>query len=714
MATFGFGSAKPAGSTTFGSTTGTGFGSPAPAVGGTTFGASSAFGAPSGTTSAFGTTPSVGGFGSNPSGTTTGGFGTTSAFGSTTGTTATAPAFGASTTTPSFGLGGTNTAPAFGSTSTTTTGFGSPSAFGSNTTGGNAFGAPSSGSAFGSSTTTGAAPTFGGFGTPAATTTTGTTGGFGGFGSLGGGAFGASNTAAKPATTGFGTTGFGTTSGLSGFGTGTTTGGGFGTTAPTTSFGTTGFGTTGFGATSTLGTTSSLSFGGMGGAKPAVLEEKIPLETKYSDLPQPYRDEIDRTFREFKEPMRNTLAAIKSRVENKAAHELHDTLQILHLQVVKLETYQSNLKETIKPFLDEMKTLHREYRIASSNGLNQIRNRGGGISGGRTVLLDEILPNRFYTLSLEKLEKRLEESISTVANLERFVSARLRSQQESSSSVIHLRPRANIPPSNTKIGPAQLLTLIKQQAEIFGQIAADVQVIHQMAEEMRSEYLRRRAARGGDVALEPSPFELADRKEAAEKKQAEQRIKSESERYYLQQASNTPAVSTSATGSATTAPNSLGFSGFGQPAATTGTALPAAGTATTGFGFGAGLTGNTSTGATAPATTTTGFGFGTTPAAAPTNGTNPAAGTSTLGGFGTGGGLSFGAPAAPAATTPGFGLSVSTTAAPPAFGSFGAAASSNAPAAPGGFGSFGSLGAGSVRPGAPLGGGSNKSKSKRK
>ena len=337
-------------------------------------------------------------------------------------TTATAPSFG--------GFGGGTTAPSFG-------GFGAPAtsapAFGG-------FGTPAG-------STTGTTPAAGGFGAPATGTSS-----FGGFGSQTAkvapqsfGCFGIPPPGSNVGTLGnplpVGGAGFGNTLGVpSGFNAlapaATTGGGGWG--APST-------------ATVSAPATSMVAVGGAGPGGESVLE--FSAETPYNELPAGYKAELDRTWKEMKQPMRAKLGEV-ARSRGNVFEEVRGELQRIHLAVLKVENEQRRLQGEIFPFLTELKTTSETGRMQAVFGLQQIR-----IQSGAVTALDEDLPCRWYGIIAEQLSSRLNACVETVHNYERQLSTRLHALEQHNSITRGAYGQLR------RVGAQDLVTLMQEQAK---------------------------------------------------------------------------------------------------------------------------------------------------------------------------------------------------------------------------------------------------------
>jgi len=523
--------------------------------------------------------------------------------------------------------------------------FGAPasnSTFGTATTGNNTFG--SSTPMFGN---TGATPSFGSTSSPFGKTA-GTSSTFGSTPAFGSSATTAPSFGSTPATFGSGSTTFGTAlSSTPAFGSNATTAPTFGSTATTApAFGSTAttFGTGGstFGSTPSFGSFNNKPIGfapamgtpgivnGLGVPQNNVTQE-IPLETKYNDLPPPYKAEIDAIYKDCKEPLKANLNQIK-RFQGTTINEWHDKLEQLRLIVVNIETAQFEMQAKINILLDEIRPLYREFKTTTTAAMSQVKSRGGGIAGGRAVLLDEELPDHLYFTVAENLEKRLVNCISTIRYFEKQLIARanvLNSCSGRENSIGTKGPYGQ----NLKIGAKQLLNLLKQQAEVFAHITAEVSAVHQGATVLRQYYLKYVNKSGSN------PFEVANRQESLKRIELEEKLKQESfklsknREVQLQPSAVLPSTSgfgttqtsTAPTGSFGTPSSGFGVMGFSNPSTT---ATPAANFGATGFGT---TTSNTSalttfgtnaTSSFAPAATN---GFGAIQSAAPAGSTSVAA-----------------------------------------------------------------------------------------
>lgn len=283
----------------------------------------------------------------------------------------------------------------------------------------------------------------GGFGTtPAA-------GGFGGFGT----------TPAKPAATA-GFAGFGSPTPAS-----TTTFGGFGTAAPaSTGFG--GFGTatpaaTGFGAPGSVAATPA----NLALATQSVCE--LPPETPYNDLQPAYKAELDRTWKEMKQPMKQKLEEI-SRSRGSIFDDVHSELRRIHLAVLKVENEQRRLQGEIRPFLAELKQTSEVGRLQAAIGLQQIRNQGTGTllssaaqSDALRGLVDENLPSRWFIMVAEQLSTRLTRCVDTVHSYERQLATRLQALEQSAALSLSRGAYGQL----RRVGMQELVALVQEQAK---------------------------------------------------------------------------------------------------------------------------------------------------------------------------------------------------------------------------------------------------------
>mmetsp|Transcript_10869 Transcript_10869/g.17700 ORF Transcript_10869/g.17700 Transcript_10869/m.17700 type:complete len:735 (-) Transcript_10869:81-2285(-) len=431
---------------------------------------------------------------------------------------------GAPSSTPAGGFSVQSTPNAFG-------GFGPGTASVSKPTAG-AFGTPSFGAAVAPAPTIGgfggfgsaaakpaAAPSFGSFGTPT-TTNAAASMGFG---------FGATN---KPTAPGTAFAGFGSPQTVS------TAGGGFGTgfsAIPT-------FGSTpGFGASpsNNFGTGTNKSGFSLSAypqqqynvmpstTQPAVDPNvnEFPLDTMYKDLPQSYKTEIDRTWKDMKQPMKQKLAEMASN-RGHIFGDVAEELRRIHVAVLRVENEQRRLQSEIKPFLKQLKADSEGGRLQAAVGLQQIRQQAAGnpmtmamlsgyaaslginptitadvaktlpttsASSSYVPILDESLPCKWYCHVAEQLALRLDRCVETVHNYERQLSTRLLLlQQQHRGTSIGGGGSSGVRGSYgelRKIGIQELVELIQEQAKVFVHVAAAVAKEHKEAETLRQMYL---------------------------------------------------------------------------------------------------------------------------------------------------------------------------------------------------------------------------------
>ncbi|OYW84891.1 MAG: hypothetical protein B7Z20_10070, partial [Sphingobium sp. 32-64-5] len=294
-----------------------------------------------------------------------------------------------------------------------------------------------------------------------------------GAGAAAGGGFGGFGSAAKPGgTTSFG--GFGSptpapasSSSFGGFGTPAPSLGGFGGTTPATNTLGGGFGNAGFGNTA-QGNASAYNYNAT--VVPVSMSEAVcefPVETLYKDMPAPYKAEIDRTWKEMKQPMKMKLEEI-SRSRGVIFDEVHNELRRIHLAVLNVENEQRRLQNEIRPFLADLKRTSETGRLQAAIGLQQIRNQSMGSSLALTNsseplrnLLDEELPCKWYGLVAEQLTSRLSKCIETVHNYERQLATRLHALQ---GGVLGAAGRGTYGQLR-RVGVQELVALMQEQAK---------------------------------------------------------------------------------------------------------------------------------------------------------------------------------------------------------------------------------------------------------
>jgi hypothetical protein len=112
------------------------------------------------------------------------------------------------------------------------------------------------------------------------------------------------------------------------------------------------------------------------------------------------------------------------------------------------------------------------------------------------------------------VEQQLAARISVVEGSRRL----LNSHSPSSSSAAYSYGQAQ------RVTPAMLLTIIKQQAHNFVLLSAQMNAVRQSVHDLKQAYLAHRRQVHKDST---NPFETADRREAAERKQNEEKIRLE-------------------------------------------------------------------------------------------------------------------------------------------------------------------------------------------
>lgn len=192
---------------------------------------------------------------------------------------------------------------------------------------------------------------------------------------------------------------------------------------------------------------------------------EFPVETPYAELPAGYKAEIDRTWKDMKEPMKVKLEEI-SRSRGYIFEEVYNELRRIHLAVLKVENEQRRLQSEIRPFLAELKVTSETGRLQAAVGLQQIRNQSTGavlaIANGNDSslrnVIDEDLPCKWFVLVAEQLANRLNSCVQTVHNYERQLSTRLGSLEQSGmgrGSYGQLR----------RVGLPELVALMQEQAK---------------------------------------------------------------------------------------------------------------------------------------------------------------------------------------------------------------------------------------------------------
>lgn len=215
------------------------------------------------------------------------------------------------------------------------------------------------------------------------------------------------------------------------------------------------------------------SFGtsNIGAIVPVSVSEAVcefPVETPYSELPTGYKAEIDRTWKDMKEPMKVKLEEI-SRSRGNIFEEVHSELRKIHLAVLKVENEQRRLQSEIKPFLAELKITSETGRLQAAVGLQQIRNQSIGAvltitnSNGDTLrnVIDEDLPCKWFVLVAEQLASRLNGCIQTVHNYERQLATRLGSLEQNGLMGLGRGSYGQL----RRVGLPELVALMQEQAK---------------------------------------------------------------------------------------------------------------------------------------------------------------------------------------------------------------------------------------------------------
>lgn len=393
--------------------------------------------------------------------------------------------------------------------------------------------------------------------------------------------------------------------------------------------------------TSTFGAPAA-NFGFSGATPVGASEPQITMNTRFTQLPELYRNVIEQTNSEYKKTMREGLDEI-ARFQPKMLDELRAELGRTSLAALKLGNQQDVLLGEIRFFHDKAKDNLRDVRKYGVRGLQQIQNRGG--LGTRTYMMSEELPTDFYLDASSRIEDRLVSIIEEVQSISRQLLATigLISGEEGQYG------------QQTRIGPQHLVKLIQGQSEAFARVAACVAEVHSQADEMRASYLRNYCSYDSQINCSSShtrldPFAAADRAVAANQRLMSRKFKAEEfDRAY---AAASPALPQTAAVAPTAFQNI-----FSGPASAT----------TPGCNFGTGAFGNSFT------------GFAATPGATPVA-ASPFGAASGFGGLGvpTGGFGGAGFKALDLATTGstlGFGAPVTT---PAAFGTgFGSASNTS-------------------------------------
>jgi hypothetical protein len=291
--------------------------------------------------------------------------------------------------------------------------------------------------------------------------------------------------------------------------------------------------------------------------------QNIAYETLYKDLPPVFKLEIDRTYNEFKKPMRLKLEEISCH-RGSMYDELKVGLKKIHSELLKIENKQTLLLREIKPFLEETKSVTKNARTYGAIGMQQVKSRGGGLAGGTFLLLDESLPNNFYVQVAEKLEKRINSCIQEVNYFNKQLLVKIRAMESLQSKNVSQQKNRGAYGQvvSTTIGARQLLDLLKTQVEAFTRVAAHVAHVHRDTEELKLMFLSHYSVHNKNHEQQTfnidasnsitssnnnyisnsnnnNPFEAADRKEAAEKRISQQKMKSETFKFNTASSSTT-------------------------------------------------------------------------------------------------------------------------------------------------------------------------------
>lgn len=419
--------------------------------------------------------------------------------------------------------------------------------------------------------------------------------------------------------------------------------------APLSGFGAPQSTPTSFGASSAFTTTPALTgFSGASNAfasgtslaqatPAATAVTQITLLTRFTDLPEGYRNMIEQTNADYKKPMRDGLDEI-DRCQPKVLEELRVELGRTNLAALKLRNQQEHLLAEIRSFHDKAKDNLRDVRKYGTSGLQQIQNRGG--LGAKMYIMREELPTDFYCDAADQIESRMHSLMKEVQHISHQLTSTLNvlSFEEGQYG------------QQARIGPQQLVGLIKRQSEAFARVASSVAEVHRQADEMRSSFLKIHCVDDGqryhDSYHGSDPFAAADRAEAASERAIAQKLITEESNWAVSKAASTATAIPAAAPTTTTATGASPFN----------FSLPGASSAPTTFGgLGSNPFGSFSA---APLPTPAAGGFGISFGSAPGQ---PAA-SSAFGGAGfkaldlatTGSSLTFGS-AAPAAFGSAFG-----------------------------------------------------------
>ena len=201
------------------------------------------------------------------------------------------------------------------------------------------------------------------------------------------------------------------------------------------------------------------------------------MDTIYTDMPANYKQELDRTWKELKQPMKLKLDEI-ARFRGQAVESVAKELHAIHLAVLKVENEQLALQHEVRPFLEELQQTSDTARLQAVIGMQQIKSKntdanalallanyaaglgmesefhqfsGGGMSSST---VDEQLPCKWYLFVAEKLTSRLSVCLEAVRNYERQLSVRLQAVR-SRGAYGQVR----------KIGLSDLVQLMQEQAK---------------------------------------------------------------------------------------------------------------------------------------------------------------------------------------------------------------------------------------------------------
>jgi hypothetical protein len=193
---------------------------------------------------------------------------------------------------------------------------------------------------------------------------------------------------------------------------------------------------------------------------------ELPPETLYNDLPPAYKAELDRTWKEMKQPVKQKLEEI-SRSRGSIFDDVHSELRRIHLAVLKVENEQRRLQGEIRPFLAELKRTSETGRLQAAIGLQQIRNQGVGTllstTNGSDALrgvIDENLPSKWFVMVAEQLSSRLNRCVETVHSYERQLATRLQALEKSAALSLSRGSYGQV----KRVGMQDLVVLVQEQA----------------------------------------------------------------------------------------------------------------------------------------------------------------------------------------------------------------------------------------------------------